>query len=80
MIIIATIYLILSTCKHLNIWKQLKYNRHFLNVDCALGIRKWIRPQTVREERSVRKVGPQDSVKVEESFPKAGLFGLGVEA
>lgn len=38
MIIIATIYLILSPCKHLNIWKQLKYKKHVLNVDCVLRI------------------------------------------
>lgn len=34
MITIATIYLILTEYKHLNVWKQLKHEEHFLNIDC----------------------------------------------
>lgn len=40
MITIATIYLILTECTHLNIWKQLEHEEHFLNVDFMAIIQK----------------------------------------
>lgn len=76
MITIATIYLILTECKHLNIWKQSKHEKHFLNIDFMAITQKWL--DTVLIEEQVRKEdGYIASWRSQGLFPQSGVIWIG---
>lgn len=76
MITTATIYWILTACKHLNIWKQLKHEEHSLNVDFMASIQKWL--DIVFREEQVRKEGGYIAPRQGQGiFPQSGAIWIG---